>query len=104
MAQVKAFFLVPVKDNDGRDLGTEIEELRAALLVTFGGWSFLGHVQGAYRMASSEPSFDLNQAYTVILDESRLVEPEQLLRDFKSRTLQEAVYLEIHRDVEIRLI
>lgn len=104
MAQVKAFFLIPIKDNDGRDLEPEIEELRAALLITFSGWSFLGHVQGAYRMTTGEPSFDLNQAYTVILDEPLLVDLEQLPRDFKSKTLQEAIYLEIYRDVDIRLI
>src|SRR5438128_9235991 len=101
MAQVKALFLIPVKDNDGRDLATEIEALRAALLITFDGWSYLGLVQGAYRMASGEASFDLHQAYTVALDESRLDELEQILRGFKTKTLQEAIYLEIHRDVDI---
>jgi hypothetical protein len=37
-------------------------------------------------------------------DEFRLPELEQVLRDFKSKTPQEAIYLEIHRDVEIRFL
>ena len=31
-------------------------------------------------------------------------ELEQVLRDFKSRTLQEAIYLEIQRDVDVRFM
>jgi ribosomal protein S21 len=36
------------------------------------------------------------------LDEARLPELEQVLRDFKKKTLQEALYLEIHHHVEVR--
>jgi hypothetical protein len=104
MAQVKALFLVPVQDNDGRDLSGEIEDLRAELLVSFMGWSYLGIVQGAYRMAAGDAAFDVHHSYLVVLDEERVPELEQLLRGFKARTLQEAIYLAIQRDVDIRFI
>ena len=42
--------------------------------------------------------------YMVFLDEERLGELEQVLQDFKTRTLQEVVYLEVQRGVDIRLI
>ena len=55
-------------------------------------------------MAEGTQALDESAAYVLILDESRIPELEHLLRDFKRKTLQEAIYLEIHRDVDIRLI
>jgi ribosomal protein S21 len=40
----------------------------------------------------------------VVLEEARVPELEQVLRDFKAKTLQEAIYLEIQRDVDVRLL
>jgi hypothetical protein len=74
------------------------------LYLRFDGWSSLGYVQGAYRLADSTPSLDVSESYVVILDESRVPELVSLLRDFKSKTLQEAIYLEILRDIEVHFI
>lgn len=104
MAQVKALFYIPLKDNDGRDLTDETEELRTEMYVRFVGWTFVGYVKGAYRMADGTQALDESGSYVVILDESRLPELEQILRDFKAKTLQEAIYLEIHRQVDVRFI
>jgi hypothetical protein len=104
MAQVKTLFFIPLKDNDGRDLTAEIEDLRTELYVRFVGWTFWGYVKGAYRTADGTRAVDESGAYVVVLDEARLPELEQVLRDFKSRTLQEAIYLEIHRDVDVRFV
>jgi hypothetical protein len=104
MSQVKALFYLPVQDNDGRDLSSEIEEARVELYIRFHGWSSLGYVQGAYRMADGTPSLDVSESYVVLLDASRLPELEEVLQDFKRKTLQEAIYLEIQRDVEVRFI
>src|SRR4051794_15711144 len=104
MAKVKALFYLPLKDNDGRDLTAETEEVRTELYIRFVGWTFLGYVKGAYRMADGTQALDESGAYMVILDESRLPELEQILRDFKAKTLQEAIYLEIQRDVDVRFI
>jgi hypothetical protein len=40
----------------------------------------------------------------VILDEDRVYELERVLAEFKVKTLQEAIYLEIIRNVDIRMI
>lgn len=104
MARVKALFYLPLQDNDGRDLSAEIDDLRMELYVRFVGWTFQGYVKGAYRMADGTPSMDESGAYVVILEESRLAEVEEVLRDFKGKTLQESIYLEIQWDVDIRFI
>src|SRR5437868_1285203 len=104
MANVKAVFYVPLQDNDGRNLRSEINELEMELYVHFVGWTFLGYVKGAYRMADGSQALDESAAYGVSLDESRVGELEQLLRTFKGKTTQEVIYLEIQRDVDIRLI
>ncbi len=104
MGQVKAVFYVPRRDNDGRDLQAEIEDLLDELYARFLGWTFLGPIEGAYRMADGTRSLDESGSYSVVLDEARVPELERVLRNFKSKTLQEAIYLEIHRDIELRLI
>jgi hypothetical protein len=78
--------------------------LEAALYLRFAAWTSTGYVKGAFRMADGTPSLDTSVSYVLILDEARLSELEQVLRDFKSKTLQEAIYLEITRDIEVRFI
>jgi hypothetical protein len=104
MARVKALFYIPIRDNDGRDLSAETEELKTDLYVRFVGWTFLGYVKGAYRMADGSQAIDEHGAYMVVIDDSRVPEVEQVLRDFKGKTLQESIYLEIQRDVDVRFI
>ncbi len=104
MAQVKAPFYIPLRDNDGRDLTSATEELKTDLYVRFVGWTFLGYVKGTYRMGDRTQALDESGAYVVVLDESRIPELEQVLRDFKSKTQQEVIYLEIQRDVEVRFV
>jgi len=101
---IKARFYLPLKDTDGCDLTAEIEEVRTDHYVRFGGWTFEGYVQGAFQMADGTQALDVSAAHWVFLDELRLAEVEQILQAFKSKTLQEAIYLEIQKDVEIRLI
>jgi hypothetical protein len=104
MARLKTVFYLPLSDNDGRDLTSEIEALLTELYVRFMGWSFVGYVKGTYRMADGTRSLDVSGSYSLILDEAQLPELEQLLREFKNKTLQEAIYFEVHRDVEIRFV
>jgi hypothetical protein len=93
-----------LRDNDGRDLAAEAEEVKTELFVRFAGWTFLGYVKGAFRMADGTQSLDESAAYMVTLDEGRLGELEQVLREFKKKTSQEAIYLEIQRDIDVRFI
>jgi len=101
---VKALFYLPLRDNDGRPLQAEINDLEMELYIRFVGWTFLGFVKGVYRMPDGTRALDENAAYSVALDESRLPELEDLLRSFKNQTFQDALYLEIQRDVDIRFI
>jgi hypothetical protein len=104
MASVKALFYIPLRDNDGRSLADETADLEVDLFIRFGGWTFQGYVKGAYRMADGTRALDESGAYFIFLDENRIAELEQALRDFKARTQQEALYLEIQRDVDVRFI
>ncbi len=104
MAKVKAVFYLPLRDNDGRDLTSEAEAVKTELFVRFAGWTFIGYVKGAFRMGDGSQSLDECAAYVIVLDETRLAELEHVLRDFKNKTLQEAIYLEAQRDVDVRFI
>ena len=104
MEQVKLVFFLPIHDNDGRELGAERKEAEDELYLRFLAWTKLGIVQGAYQMADGTKSLDEHQAYALLIDEKLVSEVEDVLRQFKSRTTQEAIYLEIQYDVEVRLI
>jgi hypothetical protein len=104
MAQVKAVFFIPLKDNDGRELVAEKDDLDMELYVRFVGWTFLGIVQGAYRMKDGTRAIDEHRAYAIVLDESRISEVEEVLREFKAKTTQEAIYLEVQYHVELKLV
>jgi hypothetical protein len=104
LATVKALFYIPLRDTDGRSLTDETAELEVDLFVRFGGWTFQGYVKGAYRMADGTRALDESAAYFIVLDESRVGDLEQSLRDFKAKTQQEELYLEIQRDVDVRFI
>jgi hypothetical protein len=101
---VKLTLLLPVRDNDGSDLDSAIKATRSALFDKFQGWTREGTVVGAYRMANGALKVDASEKYVVIVDESGILEVEGILRAFKARTTQEAMYLEIQRAVEIRFV
>ncbi|MSU78222.1 MAG: hypothetical protein EXS16_09005 [Gemmataceae bacterium] len=100
MASVKAMFFLPNEDNDGRSLEEEIRELEMELTFTFAGWTCAGYVAGHYRMADGTGASDVNSSYFVVLDESRIDVLAEILKNFMDGTTQEAIYLEIHRNVE----
>src|SRR5947209_3989871 len=104
MATVKATILLPVEDNDGRDLASEIEETRNQLYLVFRAYTSEGLVQGAYKMADGRQASDLLQEFILLVDESLLSALEEVIRGFKAKTTQEAMYLEIQHGVEFRLI
>jgi len=104
MASVRVTFYLPVKDNDGRDLAREIDEAHAELWIRFGAFTAEGRVHGSYRMSDGSQAQDTNEKYTLVLDDSRVGDVEQVLRDFKGKTQQEQMYLEIQHGVELRLV
>lgn len=104
MALAKATFFLPMKDSDDRDLLADHEAVRWIIYDLFDGWTFLGYVEGAFRMSDGTHALDRSAAYVVVLQERRIEELEATLREFKARTLQAAIYLEIQRNVEFRFV
>jgi len=104
MARVKATFFLPLKDNDGRDLGAEISAVEDECFLAFGAWTFSGYFKGVWRMESGERRIDTSAAYMVIVDEGALGELEEFLKRFKAKTTQEAIFLEVEHDVDLRLL
>lgn len=104
MSKVKVVFYLPLLDNDGRSLRSEIDQLEVNLYIQFVGWTFLGYVKGAYKMADGSKSLDESAAYSLVVGEERIDEVVKLLQNFKEQTTQEAIYLEINRDTEVRFI
>ena len=104
MKRVKATFFLPLRDNDGRELNDEIGEVEDECFLAFGAWTFSGYFKGVWRMESGERRIDTSAAYVVILDESALQELEAILKRFKAKTVQEAIFLEVEHDVDLRLL
>lgn len=104
MAKVKAVFFIPSNDNDGRSLEAEIKELEMELTLNFAGWTCQGYVAGQYRIADGSCTSDVNASYFAVLEETRINELEEILQGFIEKTQQEAIYLEIHRNVEFRFV
>ena len=63
MASVKTVFFLRVVDNDGRDLTAERQAVEDDLFLIMLGWTFLGMVQGAYRMTDGSRAIDEHRAY-----------------------------------------
>ena len=51
-----------------------------------------------------ERQVDTSAAYMVIVEENQLDELEGLLRRFKAGTTQEAIFLEVEHDIDLRLL
>ena len=69
MAKVKAVFYLPLRDNNGRRLAAEIDDVEMELFVRFVGWTHEGFVKGVWRMADGSRSVDESAAYSVAMDE-----------------------------------
>jgi len=68
------------------------------------GWTFSGYITGAFQMPDGSQSINDIESSFVVIDESRVEELEQILRNFKAKTTQAAIYLEIQRNVDIRFV
>ncbi len=104
MNLVKATFFLPLRDNDNRDLTREISEVEDECFLTFGAWTLAGFFKGVWRMEGGERRIDTSAAYMLVMPEDQLDELIAILRRFKAKTTQEAIYLEVEHDVDLRLI
>jgi hypothetical protein len=104
MADVKATFYLPLKDNDGRRLTSEIGAVEDACYEDFGAWTLTGLFQGVWRMKTGERKMDTSAVYMIVLAEERLPELEAIIRSFKAKTQQESIFLEVERNVDVRFL
>src|SRR5437870_2064038 len=104
MAMAKAVFYLPTRDNDGRSLKAEIKRTVRDVYGRFAAWTLLGYLRGAFQMLNGTQALDISAAYAVMIDEERVDELEQVLREFRSKTTQEAIYLEIQHNIDFRLV
>lgn len=98
----KATFLLPLRDNEDRDLVDEIAAVQKELALQFSGWTQDAIVKGAYRMDDGSESLDRSARYLVILEEDRVGEVEAILLQFEKAAAQERIYWEVQHNVDIR--
>jgi hypothetical protein len=60
--------------------------------------------QGKLSDASGVAAIDESAWYSVVIDERQIPDIESVLRTFKEKTTQEAIYFEIQRDIDMRYI
>jgi hypothetical protein len=104
VAQVKAVFLLPLADNDGRSLSAEVATAEAELYRLFGRWTRRGPVSGTYKMPDGSQALDHSYEYTILLEDFQLPELERVLKTFRAKTKQDAIYLELTPDVNVQNI
>ncbi len=94
---LKATFIVPRRDNDGASLDTQRNILEADLLNTFGGFSqHHGDLLGMWMERDTRNVyFEKSACYFVVIEDAQLACLKELLFDFKSRTRQRSIYLDI---------
>lgn len=95
-----------MRDNDGRDLYEETVLLEADLLMSFGGWT--KHTEptlGAWlNVEEGQRHTDRCWCYWVALRPDQLPLLRRHLQEFRSRTLQKSIYLEVAQSTEVELI
>lgn len=104
MRQTKAVFLLPLRDNDGRDLSAEVRAAEDDLLRRFGRWTLMGVARGTYTMPDGTTAEDRSNEYAIVLEPDRVPELIGVVRAFKAKTKQESIYLELTPDVDIRYV
>jgi hypothetical protein len=55
-------------------------------------------------MKTGERKMDTSAVYMIVVGEERLPELETILRSFKAKTQQEAIFLEVERNVDVRFL
>ena len=55
-------------------------------------------------MADGVKAIDEHEAFAVVLEEYRLDELRDVLRAFKAKTTQEAIYLEVQHDTDVEFV
>lgn len=101
--KVRASFMIPLYDNDGRQFSEEVmEHVRKTILGTFGGYTS-DNVQGAWINEEGRIFYDESIRYTITMEKEKVAELKEILVYFKELLNQEAMYLEV-QPVEVILV
>ena len=89
MAMVKATFLLPVHDNDGRVLRSGIREIEDALVFALGGYTRTKWLGGANDPAAAAMVKEQYLEYRLWIDEDKLEQLMEILGAFEAGTPQQ---------------
>lgn len=93
--QVRAVFMIPTYDNDGKKFSAgTLDLVRRMILDEFGGYT-AETVQGAWVDEDGSVYFDENIRYTVTMEQEKVKDLKDMLEYFKALLRQEAMYLEM---------
>ena len=92
----EAIVLVPLTYNDGSKVPMSLlESIHDELLDAFDGWTINGVVKGAYRMQSGRRRVENLEQISVVLEEGRLIELENMIANWAAILGQETMLLKI---------
>jgi len=104
----KVTFIIPKFDNDGRDLSAERVELESDLTRQLNGWT-RSEVAGEWRDEVWTTYRDQSWAYFVLIEDNEqgdhfLTILKRCLSDFKRKTRQETIYLDVATGVKVDFV
>lgn len=100
----KAVVLVPLTYNDGSKVPRRVHGgIRDELFDAFGGWTFEGEVEGAFRMEAGGKRVERLEKLAVVLEEADMPRLRRMVARWGTLLEQERMYLEI-TDSEIELV
>jgi hypothetical protein len=93
----EATLLIPLTYNDGTEVPRDVRDsILEELFVAFQGWTIEGTIKGAYAMrATGQKRVEELQKVSVILEEARLAELEDMIARWCARLVQEVMLLKI---------
>lgn len=98
---IKALFLVPIRDNQGRAFPKRAWRELEDQLRAFGGFTRLGLVEGEWVDATGQIYRDRSRQYSSVLSVRNLAAWLAIVTWTQERSRQEAMYIEIAGQPEI---
>lgn len=97
MNNQKAIFLLPLRDNSGQPFpASDWDWMTDELVARFGGWTFDGRVEGAWRDEKSGQIYrDVSARYVVVVEKPAMADLFSFLGEVKTRFGQEALFVEL---------
>jgi hypothetical protein len=101
---IKCILLIPLRYNDGTEVaGPIISQALDEIYDRFGGYSILGTVRGAYRMAGGKRADDVSLQVQVALERDQVLVLEAMVARFAKVLKQESMWFEV-TESDVRLV